>query len=181
MSEVSDVLPEHVTDHCGSRDASTVEATAPLTPYDAGLLSDFGGGNVSWWQDYIRSELGAAHDHYQAQIDDRQPLKGSEAVAAEILAERQRQVRGWGWSPEHDDLYLHHELVRAAETYLEAGRLTAQTEAAHTRLLSRWPWAASWFKPRDARRNLIKAAALIVAEIERIDRAAIAKALGEGQ
>jgi hypothetical protein len=38
--------------------------------YDAGLLNDYGGGNVDWWHDYIRSELGAAHDHYQSRCDD---------------------------------------------------------------------------------------------------------------
>jgi hypothetical protein len=35
-----------------------------------------------------------------------------------------------------------------------------------------WPWEASWFKPSTARRDLIKAGALILAEIERLDRAA---------
>lgn len=40
-----------------------------LDCYDAGLLSDYGGGNVEWWQDYIRAELARAHDHYQAQFD----------------------------------------------------------------------------------------------------------------
>ena len=39
-----------------------------LTEYDAGLLNDFGGGNVEWWQDYIRAELGRAYEHYQSQI-----------------------------------------------------------------------------------------------------------------
>ena len=32
--------------------------------YDAGILNDWGGGNVEWWQDYIRCELGRAHDFY---------------------------------------------------------------------------------------------------------------------
>jgi hypothetical protein len=36
--------------------------------FDAGLLNDFGGGNVQWWQDYIRSLLEQAHDHYDAQV-----------------------------------------------------------------------------------------------------------------
>ena len=40
-----------------------------LEPYDAGLLNPCGGGNVEWWQDYIRAELGRAHDFYQSQID----------------------------------------------------------------------------------------------------------------
>jgi hypothetical protein len=35
-----------------------------------------------------------------------------------------------------------------------------------------WPWPESWWKPTGDRRNLVKAGALILAEIERIDRAA---------
>ena len=42
-----------------------------LDRYDAGLLNDFGGGNVGWWQDYIRAELERAHDHYQEQLAAR--------------------------------------------------------------------------------------------------------------
>lgn len=37
--------------------------------YDAGLLNNFGGGNVEWWQDYIRAELDRAHDFYSAALD----------------------------------------------------------------------------------------------------------------
>lgn len=44
-------------------------ATMTLDYYDAGLLGDGGGGDVSWWQDYIRSELERAHEFYQSQID----------------------------------------------------------------------------------------------------------------
>jgi hypothetical protein len=40
-----------------------------LDEYDAGLLNDWGGGKVEWWQDYIRAELGRAHDFYQSQVD----------------------------------------------------------------------------------------------------------------
>lgn len=41
-----------------------------------------------------------------------------------------------------------------------------------------WPWDASWWKPNARRRNLVKAGALILAEIERIDRAA---GIGKGE
>jgi len=41
-----------------------------LAEYDAGSLNDYGGGNVGWWWDYIRYELGRAHDHYQEQVAD---------------------------------------------------------------------------------------------------------------
>lgn len=34
-----------------------------------------------------------------------------------------------------------------------------------------WPWGSSWWKPKDPRRDLVRAGALILAEIERIDRA----------
>jgi hypothetical protein len=40
-----------------------------LDEYDAGLLSDFGSGDVSWWQDYMRAELERAHDYYQSQVN----------------------------------------------------------------------------------------------------------------
>ena len=52
-----------------ARQAPSVPAGRVLDCYDAGILNDFGGGNVEWWQDYIRAELGHAHDFYQSQID----------------------------------------------------------------------------------------------------------------
>ena len=42
-----------------------------------------------------------------------------------------------------------------------------------------WPWGASWWKPGDPRRMLVKAAALILAEIERLDRAAARGGAGD--
>jgi hypothetical protein len=35
-----------------------------------------------------------------------------------------------------------------------------------------WPWSREWWQPKDRRRDLVRAGALIVAEIERLDRAA---------
>lgn len=50
-----------------------------LDAYDAGHLNDHGGGNVGWWQDYIRSELERAHDFYQEQLcPDATALKENE-------------------------------------------------------------------------------------------------------
>lgn len=42
-----------------------------LDRYDAGLLGDGGGGDVGWWQDYIRTELDRAHEFYQDQADSQ--------------------------------------------------------------------------------------------------------------
>ena len=43
--------------------------TDGLVRYDAGLLGDGGGGDVDWWQDYIRAELERAHEHYELQYE----------------------------------------------------------------------------------------------------------------
>jgi hypothetical protein len=60
-----------------------------LEAYDAGLLNGFGGGDVGWWQDYIRAELGRAHDFYQAQVDSAS-VAATEATTRPV-AELDRQ------------------------------------------------------------------------------------------
>jgi len=35
-----------------------------MNQYDAGLLCDGGGGDVDWWQHYVRAELDRAHEFY---------------------------------------------------------------------------------------------------------------------
>lgn len=42
-----------------------------------------------------------------------------------------------------------------------------------TAAMKLWPWDQSWFKPKDRRRDLVRAGALIVAEIDRLDRSAL--------
>jgi hypothetical protein len=45
------------------------EAARTLPDYDAGLINDFGGGYVEWWQDYLRAEIGRANDYWRAALD----------------------------------------------------------------------------------------------------------------
>lgn len=105
------------------------------------------------------------------------PAASSESVSQsltdalrDVIAERQRQVRVKGWTPEHDDTYTCGELSGAAISYIEP------MEAV-------FYWPAEWhddsFKPSDERRNLVKATALLLAEIERLDRISAASALSE--
>lgn len=94
--------------------------------------------------------------------------EGLTDAARDVLAERQRQISAEGWTPEHDDEYRHHELAKAAACYAMAG-------TPHHIANAHWPWRADWWKPRDARRNRVKAAALLLADIERMDRAASKK------
>lgn len=41
--------------------------------YDAGVLSDDGGGNVAWWHDYLRAEIGHANAHWRAAVAAMRP------------------------------------------------------------------------------------------------------------
>jgi hypothetical protein len=100
-----------------------------------------------------------------------------DAAVADIVKERCRQIESEGWTPEHDDAHAHGELAGAAACYA----IQSTDHWAKTQIPILWPWATGWWKPTTSRRDLIKAAALIVAEIERLDRAArdaAAKALG---
>lgn len=96
-------------------------------------------------------------------------------AARDVLAERQRQISAEGWAQERDDQYSDCELAAAAATYALC------TEPAQLKLhgLTVWPWRDYWWKPGTYRRNLEKAGALILAEMERLDRTAIAAAKGE--
>ena len=33
--------------------------------YDTGLINNFGGGNVEWWQNYIKTEINKTNDHWR--------------------------------------------------------------------------------------------------------------------
>lgn len=70
-SHVTAVSTKLFAEHIATLYASPIPANKPaisLDQYDAGHLNDYGGGNVGWWHDYIRSELERAYDFYQDQV-----------------------------------------------------------------------------------------------------------------
>ena len=89
-----------------------------------------------------------------------------------IAQERQRQVEEEGWTPEHDAGHRPGHLSAAAASYLDAGveqifHPWVETNKLDTR--TDWPWDGEWWKPSDDPiRNLVKAGALIAAEIDRL-------------
>ena len=101
------------------------------------------------------------------------------AVIDEIDVERQRQIKAEGWSSEHDDDHEDGSLAQAAACYAHPEPIyTAEiVEGLYDEPMGiyreAWPdsWDERWWNPKDRRRDLIRAAALIVAEIERLDRA----------
>jgi hypothetical protein len=98
-------------------------------------------------------------------------------AAQDVLAERNRQITAEGWTPAHDDAYGRRELAMAAACYAAAvpehKKLdcdSGKIDLIRPERPSAWPWDKEWWKPGAARRNLVKAGALILAEIERLDR-----------
>lgn len=111
---------------------------------------------------------------------------------ADIREERCRQMYAEGWKEIHDDQHDAGEMALAAAAYLikddhrtefrlapvmiETGVRSVDDpsyiQAGVRSVPKLWPWQGQWWKPKDRRRDLVRAAALIVAEIERLDRAA---------
>ena len=89
-----------------------------------------------------------------------------------IAAERERQITAEGWSDAHDDEHGQAEMNKAANAYLVAGYLTTVSGGHHhDDCPDYWPWDESWWKPsEDPIRNLVKAGALIAAELDRLQR-----------
>jgi hypothetical protein len=82
-----------------------------------------------------------------------------------IADERKRQIEVEGWTPEHDDEHINGELAHAAACYAYPNRIKRLDHVG-------WPedWSLDWYKPTPENRikELVKAGALIAAEIDRI-------------
>jgi len=92
------------------------------------------------------------------------PAVQSKAIT-DVARERSRQQNTKGYTRQRDAGYKNNELVRAAIAYSTNVAEPRETvEVPYS-----WPWEAQLFNPEGRRIDLIKAAALLVAEIERLD------------
>lgn len=125
--------------------------------------------NLSIQHDEERAEAQALVAEYRRRFHAR-----SLAIQA-IEAERARHRDAEGWTPEHDDLHTDGELALAAATYA-LPRTWRRHFGGQSERPACWPWLAKDWKPtpRDRKRELVKAGALIVAELERLARAEVA-------
>ncbi len=96
-------------------------------------------------------------------------MNATEAMAL-IDAERRRQIEVEGWTPEHDNQYRAGELLRAGIIYLWHGTERGAPQPDMNKPPLGWPWAIEWWKPRDRRRNLVRAGALMLAERDRLQQ-----------
>lgn len=92
-------------------------------------------------------------------------MDGSQLIAQE----RQRQIQAEVFTAEHDDMHDAHQLVSAAAVYMLEAVYNGPAVAG-TWYAKFWPWDATWYKPKSTVRDLVRAGALIAAEIDRLQR-----------
>ncbi len=85
----------------------------------------------------------------------------------DVIGERIRQVAKEGYTPSHDDEHGDSSLSIAAACYAMPPGMRQMTELSCP---WGWPWEPAHWKPKGRRQDLVRAAALILAEIDRIDR-----------
>lgn len=96
-------------------------------------------------------------------------------TGAQLIAdERKRQVKQEGWTAEHDDSHDQQELAAAATMYASPYPIKAKSLITGRYEADVWPWDEDSYKPSagDRIRELVKAGALIAAEIDRLQRLA---------
>lgn len=81
-----------------------------------------------------------------------------------IAAERQRQIEAEGWSKDHDSQYTDGQLWQAAICYARDFGCAYLSHPPRN-----WPWSKGWWKPKSRIENLVRAGALIAAEIDRLE------------
>lgn len=101
---------------------------------------------------------------------------GSELIAEE----RQRQIKKEGWTPKHDNTHTAGQLAMAAACYALNSVVPGGRNSVH----AFWPWRRKDWKPankaemkrddekwrQDRIKDLVRAGALIAAEIDRLQR-----------
>lgn len=106
------------------------------------------------------------YDKTQQIVIRQLKLKKMEKTGIELIAdERKRQIEEEGFDPVHDERWTGGEMAIAAICYAEPGKKHPDFKPYE------FPWDSEWWKPTpdDRVRELVKAGALIAAEIDRLN------------
>ncbi|WP_143182249.1 ead/Ea22-like family protein [Serratia fonticola] len=104
------------------------------------------------------------------------PNKTLQPALADVMEERERQISAKGYHLDHDDTHVNDEIAALAAWYVmpPGAREWNTTSTGYGDTLGE-AILPGWNQPsgKDRRRELVIGAALIIAEIERLDRAAV--------
>ena len=102
-----------------------------------------------------------------------------------IAEERARQMSEENWNSLHDDQHKNRELAAAALSYLKhyvarawtfknelgmPGITDGEETYRSEEMPDSWPWEEGDWKPKNPMRDIVRAGALIAAEIDRLQR-----------
>lgn len=168
-------LPSAGTASCRSLDKA--EGEQPDLNFQLLLLAERSCSLLEDWVQHISVSDQGLNDQIKEtrELLEAQSPTWSTAVR-DLLAERRRQVREEGHTLERDDQYTEGQLAQAASAYAFWADPRGFCHDDHidylnsTSPIGLWPWAKEYWKPTSPRLMLIKAGALILAEIERLDR-----------
>lgn len=118
----------------------------------------------------VLSRVRRAEEIAGRSLDLLKQLRVDVPAICDVLYERSRQV-----SEFDDSRYQDGDLTLAAVAYA----LFAPGDPCNS--VAFYPWGASTFKPRDRRCNLVRAAALLIAELERFDESGESNAYDQSE
>jgi hypothetical protein len=146
-----------------------------LVPNGIGDFSAHCGDGVETGCGASSSEIRCESRQHAAERWNRRAVDQHHLPGVDLIrAERIRGIVEEGWTHEHDDTHSLGQLGQAGACYAEtAAVLVAEGgfEIPSCYVHKNWPFERKWFKPSgDPILNLVKAGALIAAEIDRLQR-----------
>ena len=122
-------------------------------------------------------DAGRSFQNFEEYMLRNRPKPQSNGVDS-IAVERARQIEEEDFTDSYDDCATSGQLAKAAACYALHATRTDAYRAGFGDLnpdkkqanLQNWPWVIDFWKPTTRRRDLVKAGALIAAEIDRLDR-----------
>lgn len=120
---------------------------------------------------YVCPHCGYDGDSVEFTCTEEEPSEQKSSGIELIAEERQRQIEKEGWTREHDARHRENDLAVAAAAYAlpDAARSFAHIGGGIYVPIF-WPFDVKWWKPtpEDRVKELVKAGALIAAEIDRL-------------
>lgn len=170
-SVVGNVLRAAYSEEWSSAAETTAHIRSALAEQPAPVAETGAARPIAWRYRYNGEWYVCNSEEFARKGLDAAPLflapPARESTAArDVLVERERQIEIEGWSAERDNEYTTGQLADAASCYALSNPYPDHERG----VPADWPWSRKWWKPTTRRRDLVKAGALIIAEIERLDR-----------